>query len=229
MIIGLLPFLVIVIVIVIVVITAIRKGKSGHSLEGKSPDQQKVIKYFENTGCIAALTGMKDNVYDQMVRDKVNSLNTKQKALERIGLDEDQLKEIPPVHFNGFHYGDGALIKVGKDGLPRSSKYDVAWFFFSNTQVYMYSYVLDMTSDSKNELAEEYFYKDVVSFSTYSESTETNKPGGCLGGKVKVTTDSNGFAMSVTSGEKFKVSTTGVPDADRSVSAMKQKLREKKG
>jgi len=192
-------------------------------------DQQKVIKYFTATGCIASLTRMKDAVYDQMLIDKINSLNLKQKALAKIGLDEDQLKEIPPVNLYGFHYTDGAYTRVGKDGLPRSSKYDIAWLFFSNTQVYLYTYVLDMTSDSKQEKGEEYFYKDIVSFSTYSESTEANKLSGCMGGAVKVTTEYNNFRMAISSGDKFGVSTTGVRDAESAVSAMKQKLREKKG
>ena len=203
---------------------------SGHLLKGKTLDQKQVVKYFLDTGCLAALSRIKDDVYDQMVLKKINELNLKARALGRIGLDEDQLKEIPPVNLYGFHYRDGAHVKVGKDGFPRSSKYDIAWLFFSNAQVYMYTYVLDMTSDSKKELAEEYFYKDVVSFSTYSESTEANKLSGCMGSNfVKVTTDSDNFSMSVTSGEKFRVSTTGVSDAERAVSAMKQKLREKKG
>ena len=205
-------------------------GVDANLLRGKTAEQQSVIKYFEDTGCLAALTGIKDEAYDAMVRDKINSLNLKAKALGRIGLDEDELKEIPPVHLYGFHYGKDAFAKVGKDGFPRSSKYDIAWLFFSSTQVYMYTYVLDMASDSKKELAEEYFYKDVVSFSTYSESIEANRSSGCMGGSIeKVTKDYDNFSMSVTSGDKFRVSTTGVPDADRAVSAMKQKLREKKG
>jgi len=199
-------------------------------MAAQTHEQKQTIKYFTDTGCLAELTGVKDEDYDRMVLDKINSLNLKQKALAKIGLDEDQLKEIPPVNLYGFHYGDNAYTKVGKDGFPRSSKYDIAWLFFSNTQVYMYNYVLDMASDSKQEKAEEYFYKDVVSFSTYSESTEAIKLSGCMGNKSeKVTSNYDSFSMSVTSGEKFKVSTTGVKDAEQAVSAMKQKLREKKG
>ena len=198
-------------------------------LRGKTPEQQKVIKYFEDSGCLASLTGMKDEEYDQILQKKINDLNPKKRALQRVGLDEDQLKEIPPVNLYGFHYGDGAHSKRGNDGRSRSSKYDVAWLFFSDTQVYLYTYVLDMAGDSKIEQAEEFFYKDVVSFSTYSESTPVNVPAGCLGGEAKkVTVEWESFSMSVTSGEKFKVSTTGVAGADKSVSAMKQKLREKK-
>jgi len=205
-------------------------GVSRHLLKGKTPDQQKVVKYFADSGCLAGLTRMKDEVFDQMLLDKINSLNLKQRALGKIGLDEDQLKEIPPVNLYGFHYSNDVFTRVGKDGKPRSSKYDIAWLFFSNTQVYMYTYVLDMTSDSKEEKAEEYFYKDIVSFTTSDESIEANKPSGCMGsGTTKVKTDYNFFKMAITSGDKFGVSTTGVPDAESAVSAMKQKLREKKG
>jgi len=203
-------------------------GVPKYLLKGKTPEQKKIIKYFLDSGCFAGLRRMKDDVYDQMLLDKINSLNLKQKALGKIGLDEDQLKEIPPVNLYGFHYGDDNYSRIGKDNLPRSSKYDIAWLFFSNTQVYMYTYVLDMTSDSKSEQAEEYFYKDIVSFTTSDETIEVNKPSGCLGGATKVKTEYNYFRMAITSGDKFGVSTTGVRDAESAVSAMKQKLREKK-
>jgi len=196
-------------------------------LKGKNPEQKKIIKYFKETGLIAYFRRMKDDVYEQMVLDKINSLNLKQKALGRFGLEEDQLKEIPPVNLYGYHFGDNAYSRVGKDGFARSSKYDIAWLFFSSTHIYMYSYVLDMTSDSKKELAEEYAYKNIVSFSTFSESIESIRERGCLGGIAKVTTEYNNFRMSITSGDKLTVSTTGVPNADNSVNAMKQKLREK--
>ena len=198
-------------------------------LKGKTPEQQRVIKYFEDSGCFASLTGMKDEEYDSLLQKKINDLNPKKRALQRIGLDDDQLKEIPPVNLYGYHYGDEAHSKRGSDGRSRSSKYDVAWLFFSDTQVYLYTYVLDMAGDSKIERAEEFFYKDVVSFSTYSESTKVNVSGGCMGGgDQQATVEWESFQMSVTSGEKFRVSTTGVAGAEKSVSGMKQKLREKK-
>jgi len=197
-------------------------------LRGKTTEQQNVIKYFLDTGCLAGLTRMKDDAYEQMVLAKINGLNLKQKALGKIGIDEDQLKAISPVYLNGYHFGDGAIVGVGKDGRLRSSKYDATWLFFSDTQVYMYSYTVDMTSDAKKETTEEYFYKDITNFSTSSETTEATEISGCSGSNVKkIQREYNKFTL-VVPGDKFTCSTTGVNDVDRSVSAMKQKLREKK-
>ena len=200
----------------------------GHLLKGKTPDQKLVLKYFLDSGCFASLTRMKDEVYGEMVMAKLNGLNLKQKAIGKIGLDEDQLREIPPVFLHGYNCGKDTYVRVGKDGRLRSTKYDATWLFFSSTQVYMYSYTLDMISDSKKESTEEYFYKDIVNFSTSTETIEAIELKGCSGQPHKTTTEYNQFAL-VVPGDKFYCSISGVPNADESVSGMKQKLREKKG
>jgi len=186
-------------------------------------EQNRAFKYLNPKsgcpgGCIEAFAGVKDEEYDQIVKNALNSLNLKQKALGKIGLDEDQLKEIPPVYFHGFHYKDDANYRIGKDGRLRSSKYSATWLFFSSTQVYMYQYIFDLTEDSKKEKTEEYFYKDITNFSTNTETIDVY-------GKKK---EYNEFAL-VVPGDKFYCSMSGVPDADQAISAMKQKLREKKG
>ena len=197
-------------------------------MKGKTAEQKQVIKYFQDTGCLAALTGMKDEAYDQMVQTTLNGLNLKNKALGKIGLDEDQVKEIAPIFLHGYNYDNNALTKVGSDGRSRSSKYDAAWLFFSDTHVYMYAHTFDMTSGSKKEKTEEYFYKDITNFSTSTDTVEVTKFSGCKGDKIsKKMVEFSRFAL-VVPGDKFFCSTSGVPDAESSVSAMKQKLREKK-
>ena len=110
-------------------------------LKGKTAEQRKVLmKYFLASGCIGALTGMSDAKYDELVQEKVNALNLRQKALSKIGLDESEVNEIAPVTFSGWDDSGDYCAKVGKDGKYRSSKYQVSWLFFSATQVYFYSY-----------------------------------------------------------------------------------------
>jgi hypothetical protein len=155
-------------------------------------------------------------------------LNLKQKSLNKIGLDEDELREIEPVFFQGY---SREHTFVGKDDKLRSTWYETAWLFFSDTQVYMYSYRWDMTSDSKKEGSEEYFYKDITNFSTSSETVEAFRINtGCSGKektREKVNREYSQFGL-VVPGDKFYCSTSNVQNADTSVSAMKQKLREKK-
>lgn len=193
--------------------------------KGKTEDQKKVIKY--RYGGLLVFGKMTDQEYDQHVQKVVRELNLKQRALNKIGIDEEQLKEIEPVFFEGYSKSKAF---IGKDDRLRSTIYETAWLFFSETQVYMYSYRLDMTSDDRREATEEYFYKDITNFSTSAETIEAFRTKtGCFGtqDKEKVNREFSDFGL-IVPGDKFRCSTSNVKDVDRSVNAMKQKLREKK-
>lgn len=137
---------------------------------GKSAEQVKVIEYFcKQEGCLSK--NMSDDEYSQMVIKKRDSLNLRQKALNKIGLDEDEVSEIPPAVFEGYVFKN-AFAKKRANGNWVSSAYQVAWLFFSSTQIYVYRYTFNMDEDKKTESTDEFFYKDVTSFSTSSE-TET--------------------------------------------------------
>lgn len=69
-------------------------------MQGKNEQQKQVIKYLYG-GCMT-FGKMTDADYDSMVASVRDSLNLKQKALNKIGLDEDQLREIEPVFFEGY-------------------------------------------------------------------------------------------------------------------------------
>lgn len=131
--------------------------------QGKTPEQKKVIEYFCKEGCMTKT--MDDEEYLSMVRAKRDSLNLRQKALTKIGLDEDEVSEIPPASFEGFVYKN-AYAKKRANGNWVSSSYQVAWLFFSSTQIYIYRYTFNMDEDKKTESTDEFFYKDVTSFST---------------------------------------------------------------
>ena len=180
----------------------------------------KIIDYFcKQESCLSK--NMTDDEYMRLVIEKRDSLDLRQKAINKIGLDEDEIREIPPAMFEGFVFSN-AYAKRRADGKWVSSSYQVSWVFFSSTQVYLYSYTFKMDEDVKIETTDEFFYKDVTSFSTSSE-TETAKG---LQGKT-FTVESNKFAMIVPGTSLYK-SMDGVPDADSIIQAMKQKLREKK-
>lgn len=93
-----------------------------------------------------------------------------------------------------------------------------------------------LVEDKKQERTDEFFYKDVTSFSTTSTSDIISTPvwataQGC-GGKSTLTIEeasiqSNKFVM-VVPGDKLSMSMDGGSDAESTIQAMKQKLREKK-
>ncbi len=188
---------------------------------GKSEEQIKVIKYFlKQEGCLKK--NITDDEYIALVRSKRDSLNLKQKALGKIGLDEDELQEISPIMFEGFTFKN-AWSKKRANGNWVSSAYQVSWLFFSSTEVYIYQYTLNMDEDKKSESTEEYFYRDVTSFTTKTE-TEIGKD--IHGNKIEV--ESNKFAM-IVPGATLSVAlddTSG--DFEAAIQGMKQKLREKK-
>ncbi len=188
---------------------------------GKNEDQIKVIKYFlKQEGCLSK--NMTDDEYFAMVRRKRDSLNLKQKALSKIGLDEDELQEIPPIMFEGFTFKN-AWSKRRANGNWISSAYQVSWLFFSATEVYIYQYTINMDEDKKSESTEEYFYRDVTSFNTRTE-TETAKD--IHGNKVEV--ESNKFAIIVPGATLCVALDDTNGDFEAAIQGMKQKLREKK-
>ena len=138
---------------------------------GKTAEQQRVIDYFcKEEGCMSK--NMSDDEYSQMVIKKRDSLNLRAKALSKIGLDEDEVNEIPPALFEGYVFKN-AFAKKRANGNWVSSAYQVAWLFFSSTQIYVYRYTFNMDEDKKQESTDEFFYKDVTSFSTSSETEIT--------------------------------------------------------
>lgn len=188
--------------------------------KGKNEEQKKVIEYFcKQEGCLSK--NMSDEEYMTLLFKKRDSMDFRAKALSKIGLDEDEVSEIPPVKFEGFVYKN-AYAKQRANGAWVSSAYQVSWLFFSSTQVYIYRYTFYMDEDKKNESTDEFFYKDVTSFST---SSETETAHGL--GNEKFEVETNKFCM-VVPGDKLYVSMDGVADSESIIHAMKQKLREKK-
>jgi hypothetical protein len=194
--------------------------------KGRTAEQKQALRYFFNDGCLQKKVS--DEAYDAMVEAKVNKFKAKEKAMAKIGLDESQLKEIDPVHFEGYHFErKKTFFKRGSDGKYRSSAYQITWLFFSSTQVYLYQYTFNMDEDGKKESTEEYFYKDITNFSTSSDTVETS----CWNPKQKKffleNVDTNRFSL-VVPGDKFYCAMDQNDYTERAIQGMKAKLREKK-
>ena len=194
---------------------------------GRNDDQKAVIRYFCNEPSCLSKKPITDEEYDQMVVAVLNANDYKRLALNKIGLDEDQVKEIEPVHFEGFVYDAQSLSKLGKDNKFRSSKYQVSWLFFSANQLYLYQNTFNMDEDGKKEATEEYFYKDVTNFSTSSDTVETPFYDPKQDKEILKNVDSNRFAITVP-GDKFYCSLEQNEYTERAIQGMKAMLREKK-
>jgi hypothetical protein len=183
-------------------------------------------------GCFSK--NISDEEYDQLVQAKYASLNLKQKALDKTGVDESQVNEIAPCEFKNWHFDKNTRVKRGKDGIFRSSAFQGTWLLFSDKQVYVYQYTFNMDEDGKKERTEEYFYKDITNFSTSSESEEKESweaGKGCLNKVPTVSRrniDHDVFKL-IVPGDQFSCDMVNNSDAEEKIRAMKAKLREKKG
>jgi len=196
-------------------------------IKGRNADQQAVIRYFCNEPACLSKKPISDEEYEEMVSNYLSSNDFKKKAMNKIGVDEDQVKEIEPIHFEGFRFGKNSLSKQGDDGKWRSSEYQVTWLFFSDNQIYVYQNTFFMDEDGRKESTEEYFYKDITNFTTVSDTTETPEYDTKSGKTELVNVDANKFAISVF-GDKFYCSMEQNDYTERAIQGMKAKLREKK-
>lgn len=163
-------------------------------------------------------------------------------ALDKFGLDADQFQEIDPIVLSGPYFKnittDYKAIK-GKDGRVRSTNSEVTVFLFSAQQVFKYNYRFSLIEpNEKSYSTDEYFYRDIVTVSTESDTIEyVEKIEKKHDPVTKTTTEVP--VMARYSFEKFVMSTTGGTAVScavrttgdsvmRSIQAMRQLLREKK-
>lgn len=191
----------------------------------RTEGQKKVIRYFLNGGGCLSDHRMKDEEYDMMVAGYL-SQDHRSKALSRIGLDEDELKEIEPICFHGYDFSR-AYARKGSDGLWRSSSYQISWLFFSANQLYLYQDTINFDCDEKRTSTEELFYKDVTSFSATTETEEVIDGYNADGTEKHANVESNKFKI-VVPGDKFFAAMQLTPENERAIQGMKNKLREKK-
>lgn len=208
------------------------KSELKQRLKGRTSDQQKVIKYFyDDGGCLSK--GLKDEEYEAMVMARAKSMDFRKKALDKIGLDESQVSEIEPVHFEDYYFDEKkTFAKYGKDRKWRSSAFQITWIFFSSTQIYVYQYTFNMDEDGKKERTEDYFYKDVTNFSTSTETIEKEVPlkTSCKGDTTygRKNVDNSIFSI-IVPGDKLICAMEQSEYAEKAIQGMKAKLREKKG
>jgi hypothetical protein len=213
-------------------------------LKNKSPSEQKSIRYFqavpEKKGCFSQ-TFTTDEEYIQIVNEQIGSLESrKARALDRLGLEEEQVNEIPPVCFQGFTRLEGDVkgikndwIRLNDNGRIVTPTKELTWLFFGNDQVFVYEVRVDTCDNSlKSERTLEYFYKDVTAFASSSDSIRTKVPKikkGCVPETIfeDRVVEQESFRI-VVPGESFECPLSPEDDNESKISAMKQKLREKK-
>lgn len=165
-----------------------------------------------------------DQEYDSIARSVLTDLTPR--ALSRLGLDIDEVKEIAPIIFDGYSFEDCTRVKRGLDGIWRSDRYKVVQLFFSLNEVHIYTYSYSTIMENTSENTDVYFYKDIVSVSTSAETTTINRYNGQNNAGTQVQYEC--FKLTTAGGTSLKVSIRDSASAQRSINAMRQLLRAKK-
>jgi len=190
----------------------------------KTEEQKKVLRYFilkDDQGCFGNTKDfVSDDEFDSFVVNFLNSNNKMQEALDKIGVDESQVQEVQPINFWGF-ITSGNIANYRKwnnNWMFKSSSIQMSWLFFSKDQVYLFQKTMKLDENSTIFRTEEYFYKDIVNFSTKTEEEEFN-------GRKYI---DNTFSV-IVPGDRFDCKLPqNMDSAESSIQGMKAKLREKK-
>ena len=209
---------------------------------GKSADQCKCIDFFvmpeqAKKGCKCMKPGgWTIDDYCAHVQGIVDRLNLKARAIEKIGLDESQISEIPPIHLASFKRSDTLYTKVSKDQTKFVTNiYQITWIFFSATQIYTYTYTLDTTSDDSTEFTRDFFYTDVTCIRTEHEVEEaiyeSTQGCGCLKKKEAKYEHRNRHwdTLQITvANDSYSFTCRTTDTIEQSIQAAKAMIREKK-
>ena len=228
---------------------------------GKSAEQCKAIDYFyvgdqatasaTSKGCLKKVTVNITKKWDMSdylayIQNKINSLNLKERAIAKIGLDESQISEIAPVAIHAFQRYDTPFkdskselryryeFDAEKETWSRVTNiYNVTWIFFSATQIYTYTYTFDALSNNAIETTRDFFYSDITCIRTeheVDEKIDPKKVEGCFKKSEEwVHHDIHWDTLKiVVPGYEYSFTCTTTPTLDQSIMAVKAMIREKK-
>ncbi len=183
-----------------------------------------------------------DAEIDQWTQEDLSKLN--KRSLEKMGIDATELvsegviitgprlSNLGPAKF-GF--------RKGKDNILRYTPVNSTIINFTQSQLLVYRCALDLIKGNPvNEATDEYFYRDVVSVQTASETVSISLPGTEFQGlqcneteTFKLTT-SGGTSVSMALRDPSLIQKMGggempTTTAERAIQTIRKMLREKKG
>ena len=174
-----------------------------------------------------------DEEIDSQAKEFMSQLRTK--ALNKLGLEEEEVSIATPIEVWGYSFGKSqlgdkvnqSLLDVeGKDGYWRSPEVVLSAFYFSENTVHYYRWVASLVSDSFHENTDEIYYKDIVSVKMASEQSPVyDKAGQEIPGKVA---HFDSFAIRNMGGESISCTVRDSNEAERAVNGMRALLKQKK-
>jgi hypothetical protein len=182
-----------------------------------------------------------DEQMDAWLRDDLAKLS--KTALAKLGLDETETIGDPVTVHGPIMWSTGGIqakdlvSKKGKDGVARFGVYRCNIIHLSEKNLGSYSCTYNFLKGTPvGEETDEYFYKDVVSVATKTESTSLVLPNG------QKMDHSETFQLTTSGGTSIKVvisdpklsqftgnATIPTTSAEKAVAAIRKMLRDKKG
>jgi len=175
--------------------------------------------------------------YEQLLSQKIEKLSPYTRSLKILGLDETQVEEIKPVTLSGYL---GEFVSSDNGGSDKnitmttyiddkeknvkkwvSSSGFVSYWFFTDTQILVYSINFDMCASMVDEITHEVFYEDICDICVLVENQTSVDGTDTILEKqyvIKLTTPNSTISFSVDADEH----TLSV------LQGLKQKIRENK-
>ena len=147
------------------------------------------------------------------------AFKAEEKALDHLGVDEDEVAEADPITFEQYVFGDGiAAVADAMDGKWRSEKYKLVKLYFSAHEMHCYVCEFSLTEPKTTYSTKVYFYKDIISIFTEAEETKQGAASFTYDVIKLTTAGGTTFTLGVNEGE----------ETSRSLRALKSLLRAKK-
>ncbi|MCR5250822.1 MAG: hypothetical protein K6E50_09485 [Lachnospiraceae bacterium] len=157
-----------------------------------------------------------DDEFDAMEAEVLKGVM--QRGLEKMNLDEDEVKEAPPLILH--QYREGGKEKRGEDGRLRCSEHVSTVFYFTQDTLFIYRYIFSMVDTVTKEEKRTIFYSDIVSVA----ETELNM------GKARQDESwtLKELKISLSGGQTGSYMFMASPETDRRINGMQSLFRNKK-
>ncbi len=165
---------------------------------------------------------MTDEEYKRRVAEKIVAMRIADRALTKLGLDEEQVREIEPIVFSDKVVLPTSLRvynPISKEVY--SSTHEVTYVYFTDNQLFVYKTQFDMCCNVAQEWTSEYFYSDVCDVSSHVSQNVIAI------GTSKIDYSRLYFEIIATN-SSIRFELNGDNSCLASFMAMKQKIREKK-
>lgn len=175
--------------------------------------------------------------YDKFLEKTINDLNLKQRGLNKIGIDESQIDDISEGKEEASGVRSFSVRGISLQGYYRQAVnntyrtqyYEVTWIYFTKEQILTYNIKFDLLDlNRKTESTEEFFYDDIVSVSTSSESVDVKAEQRVDETKKTDSTVVRETFRIVVPGDKLTYSFTPTEEAVKSVKGLTGLIRSKK-